>query len=308
MDNRNKFQEMLTDVLEVARVQGNRLGREEIKNLFGDMNLTESQYEHIFAYLAANQIKIDGYVEINSVYSKALQEEKQNEEESNLSYENDYHDEQDINHVINSKQNNKISNEEDSAYLKMYLEDLDAVRDYTLDEVMALIQKITEGDYFAKNRFVEINLRNVVEIANEYKNKGITLEDLIQEGNIGLLNSIEFLNELTDKSNWKEIVTKYVRSSIEAAIDEQKDSSNFEGKMIDKIKYINDAANELAEDLGREADINELAACTKLSVEEIQSILNLSVDAVKINKHNHSEENHSCCDHHHDHHHDHHNH
>ena len=60
--------------------------------------------------------------------------------------------------------------------------------------------------------------------------------------------------------------------------------------MIEKIKYINEATNEMAEDLGREADIKELAAYTKLPVEEIQDILNMSADSVSISKYDHENE------------------
>ena len=263
MDDKNKFQEMLADILEVARVQGNRLSRKEIKVLFGDMELGELQYEHIFAYLTANDIKIEGYVESISEYTKVMDAEA----------------ETDTNII-----------EEDSIYLKMYLEDLEAIEEGSPEEEQELIIKILQGDSYAKNRFIEENLSYVVKIAGEYKNKGITLEDLIQEGNIGLINSLDYLAELSEKEKEKEFITNYVRRFIEDAISEQKNSINFESKMIEKIKFINEATNEMAEDMGREADIKELAAYTNLPVEEIQDILNMSADSVSVSKYDHENE------------------
>lgn len=305
MNDKNRFQEMLGDILEIARTQENKLSMQEIRTLFGDTELSDIQYEHIFAYLAANHIKIEGYLESISEYTRAVRQEERSAEEANASEEEwkEESDEKLLQEAESAKQK-----EEDSVYLKMYLEDLEAIADCSPKEEQELIDKILEGDSYARTRFIEANLYYVVQIAGEYKNKGITLEDLIQEGNIGLLSSIEYLSELEQKDKWKEFIADYVRRFIEAAIGEQNDSSSFENKIVEKIKYINDAANELAADLGREADIHELAASTKLSEEEVQDILNMSTDAVKISPHNHEAEDHSGNDHHHhgEHNHDHH--
>jgi RNA polymerase primary sigma factor len=72
MSDANKFHEMLSDIMEVARVQGNQLTMEDIKSLFGDMHLTDEQYDHIYAYLAASKIKIKGYVDSSSLYTDAV--------------------------------------------------------------------------------------------------------------------------------------------------------------------------------------------------------------------------------------------
>jgi len=284
MDDKNKFQEMLAAIVEVARVEGDRLSREEIRTLFGDMELSDTQYEHIFAYLAAKHIKIEGYIESESQYTRAIEEEANREEDNQA--EEKQKDELDESLIQGADSNDLL--DEDSIYLRMYLEDLEAIAISTPKEERELIEQILKGDSYAKNRFIEAYLHHIVQIAGEYRNKGITLEDLIQEGNIGLLNSLECLQELLEKEEWKTFITDYVKRFIEAAIEEQKDSSSFESKIVERSKYINDAANELALDLGREANIHELAASLKLSVEEIQDILNMSVDAVKVNNQNHN--------------------
>jgi RNA polymerase primary sigma factor len=291
MEDKNKFQEMLNDILEIARVQGNHLTTQEVRKLFGDMKLNEAQYEHIFAYLAANHIKIAGYMESVSEYTKVVQQELQESEETDL-VDNQVNEEELSNKTEKKLIRTMTSNQEqeDSVYLKMYLKDLNVIKSVTPKEDQELIQKILLGDIAAKNRFIEINLKYVIDIANKYRNQGVILEDLIQEGNIGLMNALENLAELSDKKAWKEFITNYISQSIEAAIQEQKDSSSFENKIVEKIKFINDAANELAEDLGRKADIHELAGYTKLSEKEIQDILNMTKDAVKLGNHNHSNE------------------
>lgn len=300
MGNKDRFQEMLADILEVARVQGNRLSTQEVRDLFGDMELSEAQYEQIFAYLAAYQIKIEGYVESITEYTKAVQEAGNEEDSSNAENIDTAEYNEDDRENVTPETTKAEQKEEDSVYLKMYLEDLEAIKDSTTEENYELINKIIQGDSEAKNRFIEGNLRYVIEMANDFRNQGLSLEDLIQEGNIGLMSSLENLSRLADKNEWKKFITDYVRQFIEAAIQEQKESSSFEDKIIEKTKLINDAANELAEDLGRKADIHELAACTRLSEKEISDILNMSADAVKLGDHSHEAHDPNCG---HDHHH-----
>lgn len=274
MDSKNKFQEMLGDILEVARVQDNRLGMNEIKDLFGDMNLSEAQYEQIFAYLAAHHITIQGYAAGESEYTKAIQKELEQggiEEDKTDKAEED------------SADRHKSSvHDEDSVYLKMYLEDLKEITQSTPEEEISLIDKIIKGDDFARSRYIEGKLHYVVKIAEEYKNLGVSMEDLIQEGNIGLISALESMSELGNSIRGKDMVTDFIRKFMEAAIEEQNESSSFENNIIKKINYIRAGADELAEDLGREADIHELAGYIKMTEQEISDILRMSVEGIKI--------------------------
>jgi RNA polymerase primary sigma factor len=278
MSDANKFHEMLSDIMEVARVQGNQLIMEDVKSLFGDMNLTDEQYDHIYAYLAANKIKIKGYVDSVSLYTEAVNQDKLREE--HLDKEES---EQKSSAYVPDKD---TLQEEDSVYLKMYLEDLEGIKDCTLEEEMTLINHIITGDFPAKQRYIEGNLRNVIKIAKEYRNKGVTLEDLIQEGNIALMDALEHLQEF-EKETIREQIIQYIRNFIEAVINEEKESSRFENSIVDRTDFLNNAAKEVAEDLGRNADIHELAVYTKLSEKEIKDILSMSGDAVKVSIHHH---------------------
>ncbi len=279
MSDANRFHEMLSDIMEVARVQGNQLTMEDVKSLFGDMNLTEEQYDHIYAYLAANKIKIKGYVNSASLYTEAINQEKIREEHLDKEVSEQK--------ASTTSQDKNTLQEEDSVYLKMYLEDLEGIKDCTPEEESILIEHIMKGDFPAKQRYIEGNLRNVVKIAKEYRNQGVTLEDLIQEGNIALMGALEHLQEFWKKETIGEQIAQYVRNFIEAVIKEEKESSSFGNSMVDKTNFLNSAANELAEDLGREADIHELAGYTKLPEKEIKDILSMSGDAVKISIHHH---------------------
>ncbi len=276
MDNKNKFQEMLGDILEIARTQENQLGMNEIKDLFGDMNLIEAQYEHIFAYLAANHIKIKGYAVTENEYTKAVMKESEKMKSTDYLQSGLELD------IAREKELESHYHEEDSAYLKMYLEDLKGIKESTSEEEKVLVDKIRKGDDSAKNRYIEANLHIVVKIAADYKNQGVSMEDLIQEGNMGLVSSLESVSELTDAEQGKELVTGFIRRFMKAAITEQKENSGFEETIVKKINKIRDAANELAEDLGREADIHELAGYVRMPENEVADILRMAIEGVQV--------------------------
>lgn len=284
MEDKNKFQEMLKDVLEVARVQGNELGMNEIKELFGDMGLTEEQYEHIFAYLAAAHITVKGYVKtrVFDDYKEAIQEEEVKEEAEE---EKEPAEEEVTSDEKEEKKKDKVQAQgADSQYLKMYLQDLDAVKPANEAEFCLLLQAVREKKENVKERFIEVQLIKVVEIAKFYQNRGVTLEDLIQEGNIGLLCAVETLYTDTVLENETDFIEGYIRNAMEEIIYESTESSSFEKEMIEKIDYIRKASEDLKEELGREGNIHELSRYVKMSEEELIDIINMSVDGVKLSK------------------------
>lgn len=278
MEDKNKFQDMLKDVLEVARVQGNELGMNEIKEFFGGMGLNESQYEHIFAYLAANHIKVKGYVNTKAFdeYKEAVEESEKAEEGSQEKEEASKEDDtQSLESVV--KQTG-----EDSQYLKMYLEDISAVKRADEAEYETLLMFIRGKKEEVKERFIEVNLHKVVELAKNYQNRGVTLEDLIQEGNIGLLCGVEALYSETVLESEISFLEGYIKNALEQAVYENTESSSFEKDIINKISHIKSASEELAEELGREGNLHELARYVKMSEEELIDIINMSADGVKL--------------------------
>lgn len=145
-----------------------------------------------------------------------------------------------------------------------------------------------QGDSAAKQRYIEINLRKVIEIAEEYKNQGMTAEDLIQEGNMALIQSINEIDELPADNRIEEIqrqVYETIRSHLAASIREQQENDTMENVIMEKMNRIYAAMKKLENQLGRKADISELAKYMKVTEDEIQDILDLSADTVKLGEH-----------------------
>lgn len=245
-----KFMEMLSDITEVAGSQGDTITREEIKNFFGDMELDEGQYEHVYAYLAENRIRVEGYASYVPAGGRDRIEEP--------------------------------VSEEDSVYLKMYMNELADVEVLDREAELAGFAAYLEGREAERERLLKSFLKEVISIAREYGGRGVSLEDLIQEGNIGLIKGLDTLQGIDQISMCREYLLENIRQEIEEAIDRQTDSKDWESTVLAKTNLIGEASRYLAEDLGRVASLAELSAYTRIPAEEIQDIIGLSLDAISV--------------------------
>lgn len=245
MQEKSKFLEMLAQLAKKAKMQGGILSQEEIQEYFGSMELSKEQMDAIYTYLTENRITVKGFCYIP--------EEKQMEE--------------------------------DSAYLTMYLEDLAYIKPEEPKEIQKLFLRLRSGEEAVKERLTEIWLRRIVELARGYQNQGVFIEDLIQEGNIGLLSGIEMLKAREELLDAEEYLREVICQCMENLIDEAMNAEDLESAVLAKTTLIHEASKVLAEDLDRIATLEELAEYTKIPAEEIADILNLSLDAVKVKIH-----------------------
>ncbi|SFR83137.1 sigma factor [Anaeromicropila populeti] len=167
--------------------------------------------------------------------------------------------------------------EEDSMYLKMYMKELGAVKALSAEEKLVLLEKYAEGSTEAKDKLLEASLHDVVSIAKKHRNKGVSIEDLIQEGNIGLLRGLSQLPEEKEK-----ITKSYLKDAIQSAVLEALEERNHEVEqeraVVAKANLIHEAMRQLTEDMGGIPTAEELAEYTKLDLDEIRDILELSVE------------------------------
>lgn len=247
MLEKGKFLDMLGEILEIAKTQGGSLSQEEIQEYFKGIELTKEHLDAIYAYLSENKITVKGFL-----YTPA-QEEAETEQ-----------------------------NEADSIYLTMYLEDLAGIAPEEPEETERLYLRLRGGEEAARTRLTEVWLSRVVELARGYQNQGVFIEDLIQEGNIGLLSGIEALLERQEHLDVEEYLKESVCQCMENLIDDAMGEDDLENTVLAKTNLISEAAKVLAEDMGRVATLEELADYTKIPIEEIGDILNLSLDAVKV--------------------------
>lgn len=254
--DRVKFLAALPKLLEYAKMQEMELTKQEVESFFEEIALTKEHYDQIYAYLLANKILVkDGNV---------LQKDARK-------YKNTW---------------KRQKTEEKSAYLQMYLQDLDSISACSVSEEMQLYHRLLQGDKQAQKRLAEGKLYRVVELVREYVEDSFITEDLIQEGNMGLLAALSELYHAKEKKeeDCAKMIDDYIRQWIAFAVDAQISDKDQEMKIVAKINLVHEAARTLAEELGRIATVFELSEYTKLPLEEIEDMINLSEGSIDVGK------------------------
>lgn len=171
---------------------------------------------------------------------------------------------------------------EDEQALKLYLHEINELPRITPDEEKALARKIQKGDNKALKKLVEANLKFVVSVAKKYRGRGVPFMDLINEGNLGL---IEAGKRFDPDRNVKFITYAvwWIRQSIIHAISEQSGVFRVSHKTLNLFNNISRVQNKLQKDLGREPSPLEVAEELDITELQLRSILSKVVEAQSLN-------------------------
>lgn len=276
MDNKMfTFSSLLGDLVEQAQISGNVLELSFIKDFFSELDLGEKEFQHIYAYLKASHIDIIG-LQMEEETLKEVEAYKKAAKERLESFENEESEEVKENLSSSEADLTKV----ESSFLKMYFEDLSALKKLTPEEEDRLLEKIIDGDEQAELEYTERKLHDVVKKAKDFGLSEAYFEELIEEGNIGLLLGIGKLKASGNRNNPKEDIDAEILSTMQDFIDESLEAENSANSMISKVGFVSDAAKKLKEDKGKNPSLMELAAYTNLSEEELLEIMKLSADAL----------------------------
>jgi RNA polymerase primary sigma factor len=176
----------------------------------------------------------------------------------------------------------QVTNRE-NASLDKYLQEIARVELITAEEEVMLARRIKEGDKLALERLTKANLRFVVSVSKQYQNQGLSLPDLINEGNLGLIKAAERFDE-TRGFKFISYAVWWIRQSILQALAEQARIVRLPLNKIGSINKINRAYSELEQQYERPPTADELAEHLECSVEDVrQSLANsgrhISMDA-----------------------------
>jgi RNA polymerase primary sigma factor len=164
-----------------------------------------------------------------------------------------------------------ITNRE-TASLNQYLSDIAKIPMVTPQEEVTLTQKIREGDQAALERLTTANLRFVVSVAKQYQSSGLTLGDLINEGNLGLVKAAKRFDE-TKGFKFISYAVWWIRQSILSAINEQSRMVRLPLNKVGDISKIAKAASQLEQRFERQPTPEELAESLEITVEKVSDAL-----------------------------------
>ncbi len=176
----------------------------------------------------------------------------------------------------------QVTNRE-TASLDKYLQEIGKVELISADEEVELAKRIKQGDKAALERLTKANLRFVVSVSKQYQNQGLSLPDLINEGNVGLIKAAERFDE-TRGFKFISYAVWWIRQSILQALAEQARIVRLPLNKIGSINKINRAYGELEQRYERPPSAEELAEYLEISIEDVrQSMANtgrhVSMDA-----------------------------
>src|SRR6187401_1769495 len=165
----------------------------------------------------------------------------------------------------------QITNRE-SQSLDKYLQEIGKVDLITAEVEVELARRIREGDQVALEKLTKANLRFVVSVAKQYQNNGLTLGDLINEGNLGLIKAASRFDE-TRGFKFISYAVWWIRQSILQALAEQSRIVRLPLNKIGLTNRIQKAFSQLEQQFEREPSAEELATMLEIDIEEVSATL-----------------------------------
>ena len=163
----------------------------------------------------------------------------------------------------------------DSASLDKYLQEIGREELITAEDEVELAQKIKQGDQVALEKLVKANLRFVVSVSKQYQNQGLTLPDLINEGNLGLIKAAQRFDE-TRGFKFISYAVWWIRQSILQAIAEQARIVRLPLNQVGSLNRINKAFSQLEQEYEREPSPYEIADMLEIDKDKVSESMKIS--------------------------------
>lgn len=259
----NEKKAALRDLLEKGKAKGSLTYR-EVGDVLDKLELTPNQKSLFYEDLSANGVDLE-----ESFNEAALSEIADIEQE----VEDLPTDPEDIEALLQSE--GIIIDDP----VKVYLYEIGRVPLLTSEEETSLAKRISQGDQEAKRILNEANLRLVVSIAKRYVGRGLLFLDLIQEGNLGLIKAVEKFDP--DKGyKFSTYATWWIRQAITRAIADQARTIRIPVHMVETINRLSKAEKALMQELGRQPQVDELAAELQMPIDKVREIIKVAQEPV----------------------------
>ena len=266
---KQKFEEKLKELLEIAKAKKNVLEDVEVKAHFAGLNLEEEHMDKVYEMLDKNNV--DLLIQISEEEEEPVDEELLMADAEELEVDVDL-------------ENLDLSVPEGVGIedpVKMYLREIGKVPLLSAEDEIELAKKMEEGDEEAKKKLAEANLRLVVSIAKRYVGRGLLFLDLIQEGNLGLIKAVEKF-DYRKGYKFSTYATWWICQAITRAIADQARTIRIPVHMVETINKLIRVSRQLLQEFGREPTPEEIAAELKMPEERVREILKISQEPVSL--------------------------
>lgn len=247
-----QFRKTIIQIRALAKSQHESVSKEQVHSRFLPLNVSGDQFVLIYKYLTDEKIKLF------ETEAERLEAESSDKRSKGIR-----------------------TDAQDSEYLKMYIEELNNMDMPPEDERNSLIGEVLDSKERALEVLPVLYLRNVVDIARLYTGQGVAVEDLIGEGNVGVLTAAGMLDLCETVNEVDEFIIKTIMDSMESLIMERFNDSDFDSKVAKRVNDLNDKAKEMAEDLERLVTVEELVNELKTDEEYIRETIRLSGNSIE---------------------------
>ena len=248
MLEKEQFMKLMKDIVDIAKTNGGTITTEDIKSCFADKEFSKEQLNAIYDYMHKNNISVKGY--IPGGFAKA--------------------------ETVKS-----------SGRMNGYKKNVSEIVSADKEKLRAAAKKLIYGkaDISDKEYIIHSYLQMVINMAVRYANKGVSSDELVQEGNLALVVAVDEIagageDFVKGNKDISDACEKYFRDKIREYIirlidNESKNDSEFSAAVA-KAGLIYEATKHLAEQLGRVASLKELSEYTHIPENEIQDIIRFS--------------------------------
>ncbi len=188
----------------------------------------------------------------------------------------------------NAKVDDEFNNSEDDLsaedIYRVYMEEIAAIPPCSEAENEKLLGEIRNGNKEARERLIEGNLKNALFFVRDYINKGVPMADLIQEASMELM----MLADEGFEGSFEKLLESRIRVRMEEIINDQKKEADIEEEMLARVNVLQEVSKSMAEELGREAKLSELAERMKMTEDEVREIMKVTMDALQMSQINQS--------------------
>lgn len=241
-----QFKKIMIKVRSLAKSQGDAISKEQVHDKFLPLNVGEGQFLLIYRYLEEEKV---------TLYD--TEEERRSA----------------------GKTKKQASHQKDDA-LSIYLKELDSLDIPSKEERRTIIEEILKDRNSAISRMPNLYLKEVVDVARLYEGQGVLIDDLIGEGNVGVLTGAGMLDCCETSEEVEEFMMRMIMDSMESLIMDNFSDNEFDLKVSERVNELNDKAKELAEELERKVTVEELVNELGLNEEYIRETIRLSGNAI----------------------------
>lgn len=167
---------------------------------------------------------------------------------------------------------NEVATMETPSSLKLYLREMGQIEMLSREEEQVLVEKMMKGDMDARNHLVEANLRLVVSMANHYNGLGLTFQDLIQEGNIGLMKATEKYDP-SKGYRFSTYAVCWIKQAMTRAIANQGRAIRLPAHVSENLYKLKKVMRELTVALSAEPSVAQIAKAMKLPEDQVKTLM-----------------------------------